>query len=123
MCRVQAAKSSDDRRTDSLLRDLVQDCQAILAAQGFELTSRGTSYSGNWVRFSGPARHPVGRAGTLTVLLAHSPGERAVLADAYFEDTEPRIPVPQRKLLQRYDVADTLPPVLREFVTAVSGAA
>ena len=40
-------------------------------------------------------------------------------ADAYFEDTALRIPIPHRKLLQRYGAEDTLPPVMSEFVMSL----
>jgi hypothetical protein len=118
---MESAEGPEDRRTDPLFRDLVQDCQAILDAQGFGLTSRGCCHTANWVRFSCPAQNTLRQDGTLSVLLAHSPGEHAVLADAYFEDTALRIPVPHRKLLQRYDAEHPLPPVMREFVTSVCG--
>ncbi|HEY7066674.1 MAG TPA: hypothetical protein VII06_34705 [Chloroflexota bacterium] len=119
----EADEGPDDRRADRAFRKLVQDCQAILDGQGFRLTSRGGSHTANWVRFSSPAQNAHCQDGTLSVLLAHSPAERAVLAEAYFEDTALRIAIPHRKLLQRYDDARPLPPVLREFVTSVCRAA
>jgi hypothetical protein len=119
-CYMQSEFEQDDRRADPLFRDLVQDCQTSLDPQGFGLASRGTSESANWVRFYCPAQNALQEAGTLMLLLAHSPSGHTFLADAYFEDAALRIRVPHRKLVQRYDAGDALPKLMHQFVTSVS---
>ncbi len=109
-----------ERRTDLLLRDVVQQCLGMLEQHGFHLERRGTSSEHSWVQLRCPTRDGHGHAGALMLLLAHGRRERTLVVDAYFVDAALGIHTPRRKLLHRYAPESELPGVVREVVDAVS---
>ncbi len=108
-----------DRRSDLLLRSIVQCCRPDFERQGFRLDGRGSSDERTWVSFKRPGRDAGGHKGTLVVLVAHGRPEQTLLFDAYFVDTALDLHTPHTKLLQRYDGDAELPGVVRQAVDRV----
>src|SRR5215207_8025374 len=98
-----SARRLSDRRSDPLLRSVVQYCSRGLERHGFALDGRGGSEGRGWVRFSRPGRDARGHGGTLVLLVAHGLPEQALLFDAYFVDRALDVHTPHAKLLQWYD--------------------
>jgi hypothetical protein len=109
-----------ERRSDPLLRDVVQECLRLLEQHGFRLDRRGNSAEHSWVQLRCAARDGQGHEGTLMVLVAHGRRERTIMVDAYFVDAALGIQTPHLKLLHRYAPESEMPRVVREVVEAVS---
>jgi hypothetical protein len=113
------ARRLSDRRSDPLLRSVVQYCSKGLESHGFALDGRGGSDGRGWVRFCRPGRDARGHGGTLVLLVAHGRPERALLFDAYFVDRALDVHTPHAKLLQWYDGDAELPNLVRQAVDRV----
>ena len=113
------AHGSSDRRSDLLLRSVVQCCRVGLEKYGFSLEGRGGSEGRGWVRFARPGRDARGHNGTLVLLVAHGRPEQALLFDAYFVDRTLDVHTPHAKLLQRYDGDAELPSLVHQAVDRV----
>lgn len=97
-----AVAETTERRQDLVLRDVVAYCDEVLARQGFVLDGRGSRADRSWVRFSKPGCDLRGHTGLLRLLVAHSSSDRAVLLDAYHEDSLLNIHTPVGKIVHRY---------------------
>ncbi|HLH23277.1 MAG TPA: hypothetical protein VK066_12195 [Chloroflexota bacterium] len=113
------ARGPADRRSDELLRSVVQYCRVGLEEQGFALDRRGGTDGRGWVRFSRPDRDARGHGGTLVLLVAHGRPEQALLFDTYFVDRALDLHTPHAKLLQWYDGDAELPSLVRQVVDRV----
>jgi hypothetical protein len=114
-----AARGPSERRSDELLRSVVQYCGAELAQHGFALDGRGRSEGRGWVRFGRPGRDAEGHQGTLVLLVAHGRAERTLLFDAYFIDDALDVHTPHAKLVQWYEDDAELPSLIRQAVDHV----
>ncbi|HZS02046.1 MAG TPA: hypothetical protein VFE37_25235 [Chloroflexota bacterium] len=112
-------REASERRSDVLLRSVVQYCRVGLEPQGFALDGRGGSEGRGWVRFSRPGCDARGHGGTLVLLVAHGQPERALLFDAYFVDGALDVHTPHARLLQWYDGDADLPRLVRQAVDHV----
>jgi hypothetical protein len=119
MSESRGARGPSDRRSDPLLRSVVQYCCAGLQRHGFALDGRGGSDERCWVRFCRPGRDAGGHRGTLVLLVAHGRPEQALLFDAYFVDRALDVQTPHAKLLQWYDGDAELPTLVRQAVDRV----
>ena len=114
-----SARWPSDRRSDPLLRSVVQYCSKGLETHGFTLDARGGSEGRGWVRFCRPDRDARGHGGTLVLLVAHGRPERALLFDSYFVDRALDVQTPHAKLVQWYDGDAELPDLVRQAVDRV----
>jgi len=106
-----------ERRSDPLLRDVVNRCQPHLEASGFRLAGRGSAENRSWVEFHRPERDPAGEDGSLVLMMGHERRKQALMVDAYFVD--PALDhTPRHKLLCRYQ-GEELPSAVHELVDKV----
>src|SRR5262245_1728378 len=75
-----------ERRSDPLLRDVVNRCQPHLEASGFRLAGRGSADDRSWVEFRRPEHDPAGEDGSLVLMMGHERRKQALMVDAYFVD-------------------------------------
>ncbi|HEY7068269.1 MAG TPA: hypothetical protein VII06_42865 [Chloroflexota bacterium] len=116
---ARGARPTSDRRSDELLRSVVQYCRAGLEPNGFALEGRGSSNQRAWVRFCRAGRDARGHRGTLVLLVAHGRPEQALLFDAYFVDKALEVQTPHARLVQWYDGDAELPGLIRQAVDRV----
>jgi hypothetical protein len=112
-------RGPSDRRSDPLLRSVVQCCRTGLEEHGFTLDGRGGAEGRGWVRFCRPGRDARGHGGTLVLLVAHGRTEQALLFDAYFVDRALDVQTPHAKLVQWYDGDAELPHLVHQAVERV----
>jgi diguanylate cyclase (GGDEF)-like protein len=106
-----------ERRSDPLLRDVVNRCQPHLEASGFRLAGRGSADDRSWVEFHRPERDPAGEDGSLVLMMGHERRKQALMVDAYFVD--PALDhTPRHKLLCRYQ-GEELPSAVHHLVDKV----
>jgi hypothetical protein len=111
--------TSQERRRDLLLREVVDRCQPDLEQLGFCLDDRGSTEDCGWVRFNRCTRDVHSRQGTLVLLVAHARRDCVWLVDTRFIDTALEIQTPGRKRVHRYDPGATTPQLTREVVDVV----
>lgn len=112
-------QTSDERRRDPLLRDLIDRCQPGLQRVGFHLQRRGSNGDLSWVRFGRPGQDGHGLDGTLMLLLAHHRGEHAMIAEWLFTESLLDIQTPRFKQIQRYADETTVPQLVDQMVDSV----
>jgi hypothetical protein len=72
-----------ERRRDPMLRQIVNTCNPLLAAHGFELTHRGQALSATFIGFRRPAEADVPPEKRTAVVLGHDPSRRVLLAHCH----------------------------------------
>ncbi len=115
-----SSESTEARRYDLILRDIVSRCQLDLEQRGFQFDGRGAVDSLRWVRFGRRTRDATGRSGTLVLLVAHDQQARALVAESHFVDRVLQIQTPRQKRIYHYDQPQDEARVTCEMVSTLS---